>query len=160
MDKLKRFLNGDERDDDSSTGILPDLDTRSLSWKTRITGFIVCFILGLIISLFGVLSLFFHKGLTMYALFYTLGNIISILSTCFLMGPVNQLKKMFNQTRVVATITVFVMMGLTLFAAITKHAGLSLLFMILQWCAMVWYSLSYIPYARDAVKKTFESCIV
>lgn len=23
MDKLKRFLNGDDRDDDSSTGIIP-----------------------------------------------------------------------------------------------------------------------------------------
>lgn len=39
-------------------------------------------------------------------------------STCFLMGPVNQLKKMFAETRIIATILVFVTIGLTLFAAL------------------------------------------
>lgn len=34
------------------------------------------------------------------------------------MGPVNQLKKMFAPTRVIATIIVIVMFGLTLFAAV------------------------------------------
>ncbi|XP_073989151.1 vesicle transport protein SFT2B [Rhodnius prolixus] len=160
MDKLKRFLNGDDRDDDSSTGIIPNLDATSLSWSTRITGFIVCFIIGIILSLFGSLSLFLHKGLSLFAIFYTTGNIVSLLSTCFLMGPVKQLKRMFAPTRVISTVLVIVMIGVTLFAAIyLKNAPLCLLFLILQWLAMVWYSLSYIPYARDAVKKTFESCI-
>lgn len=39
-------------------------------------------------------------------------------STCFLMGPMNQFKKMFASTRIIATILVLVMIGLTLFAAI------------------------------------------
>lgn len=34
------------------------------------------------------------------------------------MGPVNQIKKMFAPTRVIATIMVLVMLGLTLFSAI------------------------------------------
>jgi len=34
------------------------------------------------------------------------------------MGPVNQIKKMFAPTRVIATIVVIVMFGLTLFAAL------------------------------------------
>lgn len=34
------------------------------------------------------------------------------------MGPVNQIKKMFAPTRVIATIVVLVMFGLTLFAAL------------------------------------------
>ncbi|KAL1121996.1 hypothetical protein AAG570_003404, partial [Ranatra chinensis] len=136
-----------------------NLDTASLSWSTRIKGFVICFVLGIIISFFGSLALFLGKGLALFAIFYTLGNVISILSTCFLMGPINQLKKMFNPTRVVATVMVLVMIGLTLFAAIKKNAGLCLLFIILEWLAMTWYSLSYIPYARDVVKKTFEACI-
>ncbi|KAI4456751.1 hypothetical protein MML48_8g00017050 [Holotrichia oblita] len=41
-----------------------------------------------------------------------------------------------------------------------KNAGLALLFIIIQSLAMTWYSLSYIPYARDAVKKTLSACIV
>lgn len=39
-------------------------------------------------------------------------------STCFLMGPVNQIKKMFAPTRVVATVIVVVSFAITLFAAI------------------------------------------
>jgi hypothetical protein len=34
------------------------------------------------------------------------------------MGPVNQIKKMFAPTRVIATVLVIVMFGLTLFAAL------------------------------------------
>lgn len=30
---------------------------------------------------------------------------------------------------------------------------------IIQFLAMTWYSLSYIPYARDAAKKCFASCV-
>lgn len=39
-------------------------------------------------------------------------------STCFLMGPVNQIKKMFAPTRIVATVIVAVSFAITLFAAI------------------------------------------
>lgn len=39
------------------------------------------------------------------------------------------------------------------------NPGLALLFVIIQSLAMTWYSLSYIPYARDAVKKTISTCI-
>lgn len=162
MDKLKKFLSGNEGDDDSSTnGIIPNLESATkLSWSTRIQCFVFCFVLGLIISLLGSLALFLGKGISLFAFFYTLGNIVSMLSTCFLMGPVNQIKKMFASTRIVATIMVFVMICLTLFAALyLKLNGLALLFLILQWLAMTWYSLSYIPYARDLVKKSFDSCI-
>nr|CAD7590853.1 unnamed protein product [Timema genevievae] len=136
------------------------MDATTLSWSTRIKGFIICFVCGILCSLLGSLSMFLGKGMVMFAVFYTLGNIISIGSTCFLMGPFNQVKKMFAPTRVIATILVIVLFGLTLFAAVgLGKAGLTLLFVILQCLAMTWYSLSYIPYARDAVKKTVSSCI-
>lgn len=69
-------------------------------------------------SFLGSFALFLNRGLTVFAIFYTLGNIISLASTCFLMGPVNQIKKMFAPTRIIATIIVLVSIGLTLFAAI------------------------------------------
>jgi len=98
------------------------------------------------------------------------------------MGPFNQFKKMFASTRLIATILVIVSVTLTLVAALyvstfyflfisileiftinfcfqLHNPGLALLFIIIQSLAMTWYSLSYIPYARDAVKKTVESCI-
>lgn len=39
-------------------------------------------------------------------------------STCFLMGPLNQIKKMFASTRVIATVIVIVSFALTLIAAL------------------------------------------
>lgn len=39
-------------------------------------------------------------------------------STCFLMGPVKQLKNMFAATRLIATIIVLASLGMTLFSAI------------------------------------------
>ncbi|XP_051160338.1 vesicle transport protein SFT2A isoform X1 [Leptopilina boulardi] len=166
MDKLRRVLNGNENCDEES-GIIPQgdedfvvMDASTLSWSTRIKGFAICFVIGILCSFLGSFALFLNKGFSVFAVFYTLGNIISLVSTCFLMGPVNQLKKMFASTRIIATILVFVCLAMTLVAAIGLHKpGLALLFIILQSLSLTWYSLSYIPYARDAVKKTVESCI-
>lgn len=79
-------------------------------------------------------------------------------STLFLMGPWKQLKKMFNETRVFATIGVILFMVLTLVCAFNKKRGLAVLFCICQFLSMTWYSLSYIPFARDAAKKAVSSC--
>ncbi|KAF5289726.1 hypothetical protein FQA39_LY03643 [Lamprigera yunnana] len=160
MDKLRKVLRGDEAPDEES-GIMSQFsDNVTLSWSTRIKGFLICFIIGILLSLLGSFALFLSGGLTMFAVFYTLGNILSILSTCFLMGPINQIKKMFASTRVIATVIVVISFILTLVSAIyLKKAALALIFIIIQSLAMTWYSLSYIPYARDAVKKTFSACI-
>ncbi|XP_014230110.1 vesicle transport protein SFT2B isoform X1 [Trichogramma pretiosum] len=160
MDKLKSFFNGEEDTVEEQNGIMSQVsDTMKLSKTTRIKGFIICFVVGILLSVLGSFALFL-KGLTTYGVLYTLGNIISLASTCFLMGPVNQLKKMFASTRIIATIIVFVSFGLTLYAALGLHNPiLALVFILIQSFAMLWYSLSYIPYARDAVKKTVEAII-
>lgn len=109
----------------------------------------------LTLSLFSILLAIPGKGLVLFALFYTLGNIASMGSTLFLMGPWKQLKKMFNETRYIATIATILFMILTLLSGLLwKKFALTILMCIFQFLAMTWYSLSYIPYARDAVKKT------
>lgn len=161
MDKLRRALSGDENyDEDSSTGIFNNLDSSvTLSWSTRLKAFAACFVLGMVFTFCGTFALFM-SNITKFAVFYTIGNIISLASTCFLMGPFNQLKKMFASTRIIATILVFVMLGLTLFSSFyLKKAALSLIFIVLQFLALTWYSLSYVPFARDAVKKAVTSCV-
>lgn len=136
------------------------MDSSTLSWSTRIQGFVICFVLGFVFSIIGSILLALPKGLMLFALFYTLGNVMSMSSTCFLMGPWKQLKKMFNETRLFATIGVFAFMLLTLLSALWwKKRVLAILFCICQFLAMTWYSLSYIPYARDAAKKMMSSCI-
>lgn len=60
------------------------LDSTSLSWETRIKGFIICFVIGVLCSFLGTLFLFLHKGMALFAVFYTLGNVVSILRWAFI----------------------------------------------------------------------------
>ncbi|XP_062451711.1 vesicle transport protein SFT2B isoform X2 [Rhea pennata] len=130
MDKLKRVLRGQDAEEPSGLA-----EGSCLLWIPK-------------------------KGLILFAVFYTLGNIASLGSTAFLMGPMKQLKKMFEPTRLIATVVMLLCLLLTLCSAFWWHnAGLALLFCILQFFALAWYSISFIPFARDAVKKCFSVCL-
>ncbi|XP_043928023.1 vesicle transport protein SFT2B [Protopterus annectens] len=160
MDKLKKVLNGQDGGDDRNV-LEEAVDASSLSWGTRVKGFIACFAIGVLCSILGVCLLWVPRsGIALFAIFYTLGNLTSVASTLFLMGPMKQLKRMFEPTRLIATIVMLLCLGLTLCAAFWwKNKGLALIFCILQFLAMTWYSLSFIPFARDAVKKCFSVCL-
>ncbi|XP_033114367.1 vesicle transport protein SFT2B-like isoform X1 [Anneissia japonica] len=161
MDKLKRVLRGEEEDDEQDI-ITKVYDGSTLSWSTRLKGFIACFVIGCTLSILSTVMLVLpsSSSLRLFAMFYTLGNLAAFGSTFFLMGPVRQLKNMFKPTRLVATILVFLLLGLTLCAALWwENAALAIIFCIGQFLALTWYSLSYIPYARDAVTKCFTSCL-
>ncbi|KAJ7396767.1 hypothetical protein BTVI_142003 [Pitangus sulphuratus] len=147
MDKLKRVLSG--RDAEEPSGLAEVIDSTSLGWGTRVKGFVACFAIGCLCSLLGSCLLWIpKKGLILFAVFYTLGNIASIGSTLFLMGPMKQLKRMFEPTRLIATVVMLASNTLQInYSGKWHKAGLALLFCILQFFAMAWYSISFIPYA-------------
>uniref|UniRef100_A0A3B3CXD8 Vesicle transport protein n=1 Tax=Oryzias melastigma TaxID=30732 RepID=A0A3B3CXD8_ORYME len=124
------------------------LDSSTLSYSTRVKWFVICFAGGILCSILGSALLFLPNGIKLFAVFYTIGNISALASTCFLMGPLKQLKRMFEKTRLIATI-----------AMLWHKKGLAIVFCILQFLAMTWYSISYIPFARDAVIKCFTTCV-
>ena len=79
-------------------------------------------------------------------------------STGFLVGPIKQCKNMFDSTRIIATGVYLGLMVLTLVLAFTlgrPAAGACLVCVCLQWIALMWYSLSYVPYARAGVNQCF-----
>eukprot|EP00630_Chrysocystis_fragilis_P001745 CAMPEP_0197401940 /NCGR_PEP_ID=MMETSP1165-20131217/19310_1 /TAXON_ID=284809 /ORGANISM="Chrysocystis fragilis, Strain CCMP3189" /LENGTH=184 /DNA_ID=CAMNT_0042928069 /DNA_START=152 /DNA_END=706 /DNA_ORIENTATION=- len=132
-----------------------------MSYKQRLIGFALCFGLGVLIefgSFFRLVELV--KGNPKpFAVCYTVGNIISICASFFLSGPWNQAKKMFAKTRVVATIVYVSTIVLTLFCALYEgdipgRAAIIILLIIVQMCALLWYMLSFIPYARELVSDT------
>jgi hypothetical protein len=59
-----------------------------------------------------------------FALLYSIGNIVALLSTCFLFGPCNQIKKMFDAVRIWATLIYLAAIGLTLFCAFKVQEAL------------------------------------
>ncbi|CAG2103673.1 unnamed protein product [Medioppia subpectinata] len=153
MDKLRRVLSGDESvgsgGDVNEQGFAAQIwSATSLNWSTRIQGFAVCFVLGFIFSMLGIVLIALPKGLLLFAMFYTIGNLTSTASTMFLMGPLRQIKKMFNETRVLATLGVFLFMILTLVSALWwKRALLAVIFSILPFLAFTWYAfISYIVF--------------
>ncbi|XP_077390335.1 SFT2 domain containing 2a isoform X2 [Festucalex cinctus] len=109
----------------------------------------------------GVCLLFLPRiGLILFIVFYTFGNICALGSTMFLMGPMKQLKRMCDKTRALATAIMITCLVLTLCAAFWwKNFGLALLFVILQVLSFTWYSLSYIPFVRDAILRLVAMCM-
>jgi hypothetical protein len=91
---------------------------------------------------------------------YTLGAVLSICSTMFLMGPWEQLKKMFHPSRLTATIVYLVSLVLTLYCAVGLHnAILTLLCLVVQLCAFVWYTLTYIPFGTRMLSMCCDSAL-
>ncbi|CAI5770407.1 transport SFT2A [Podarcis lilfordi] len=107
MEKLRRVLSGQDDEEQGLTSQV--LDSSTLSFSTRVKWFAICFASGIVCSILGTAMLWLPgAGTKLFAVFYTLGNIAALASTCFLMGPVKQLKKMFEPTRLIVTIVMLV----------------------------------------------------
>ena len=82
------------------------------------------------------------------------GTPTRILSSCWL-----------AKKRRLATVVYFTMMLATLLVAVLSgvppgaRLPLVVLCMVLQVLAMIWYSLSYIPFGRDLAKKCCKKCV-
>ncbi|CAI5735982.1 unnamed protein product [Peronospora destructor] len=128
----------------------------SLSKKQRLTGFMSCFILGFFVSIGStvVLMVGSDNG-TKFGITYSLGSIISLCSSGFLVGPKQQVKLMFKPVRCIATILYLVMIVVVLTVAIAApQLGLVVLLLVLiQSTAAVWYSASYILHGRTILAR-------
>ncbi|KAB0354528.1 hypothetical protein FD755_023066 [Muntiacus reevesi] len=143
MEKLPQVLSGHDKEEQGLT--LPVLDALSLSFNTKLKWFALGFISGIFCNLGnGLLCL--PGGIKLFAV------------TCFLMGPVKQLKKMFETMRFFVTIMLLCFV-LILCAALGWHEKGLAVFCRLQFLSITWYSLSYIPCARDAVIKCCSSLL-
>jgi len=124
-----------------------------LSRTQRLYGFIGCLAVGFLLSLLGSIVLFLGQ-LGIFAILYVLGTIVSLVGTGFLIGFFKQLKLMFKPVRVIATVVFLASIGLVFVGAfVLRNDILCLIFVIIEFLAYTWYTLSYIPYARAAVTK-------
>lgn len=77
----------------------------------------------------------------------------------FLFGPWRQMKNMFAGKRIIATLVYLITLIATLVVAIVvKSVPLVIVMIIIQFIALVWYTLSYIPYARNLVCNAITGC--
>ncbi|XP_055827536.1 uncharacterized protein LOC129895795 isoform X1 [Solanum dulcamara] len=121
----------------------------SLSPLQRVYGFAACLLAGLICMFLSMIV--FIKPIK-FALLFTFGNMLAIGSTAFLVGPMQQLSMMMDPVRFYATSIYVGCVVLALICALLIHSKiLTLLAIICEICALIWYSLSYIPFARRMV---------
>lgn len=130
-------------------------DLLELSWETRILCFVACFLLGSICSFISstyVPLIAFQPA--HFALFFSAGNVLSLCSSGFLIGPKVQFKAMFHPVRRGSTAVYLGSIVVTLYAALSlRSTFLTLLGIFIQTLAYLYYSLSYIPYGRAAFHK-------
>ena len=123
-----------------------------LSFKERLTGFGVCLLFGFLITLssFGSFAQLLAGRPLRFAVLYSLGNITSLCSTLFLVGPKRQYQNMNHSSRRVSAGIYLSCLLLTLVTVFTvpELTGLVITLVVLQWGSLFWYSLSYIPYGR------------
>lgn len=122
-----------------------------LSTKQRVIGFLCCFLLG---GFFSMVSTMYVPVMAIapskFAIPYTIGNLMSIGSTGFLVGPCRQIKSMFEAKRRAASLLYLLsMVGTLVFALYFQWEIPTIACVALQFCSFFWYASSYIPYGQE-----------
>ena len=135
----------------------PDSLFPSLTLKQRIYGWFTSYLIGCLITLasFGSFRNMIHGRSMKFAVLYTIGNLLSLFSTMFLVGPKKQWEMMVDLKRRLTSCVYLGSMIVTLILAIDypEHKLGILVSVIVQWMALFWYSLSFIPYGRTVVMR-------
>uniref|UniRef100_K3WAZ6 Vesicle transport protein n=1 Tax=Globisporangium ultimum (strain ATCC 200006 / CBS 805.95 / DAOM BR144) TaxID=431595 RepID=K3WAZ6_GLOUD len=138
-------------------GLLDEITEEcKLTKRQRLYGAVGCYAFGALCGFMSTLMMWGGpKHVKQFAFFYTVGNLCSIGSSLFLVGPKRQLKVMCMPIRRVACCIWIGAMICTFIIAFgfPKAGPLVMLFVIVQYCAMLWYGASFIPYGRAILKK-------
>ena len=151
FDKLQTRLGWDQDLEEPANQTLLEQfnEATTLTRTQRFLGFAVCFAVGMLLSLLA--PAFILRPIKL-ATTLTLGNTLSIGSMMFLVGPTKQCATMCDAQRWVATTVYLSSLALTLVVAFYFHSRLlCIACIVVQYLALAWYSLSYIPYGRSFV---------
>ena len=130
-----------------------------LSYNQRLTGYVLCMSVGFLLTIGSLVRLkaLLHGDPAPFVIYFTFGNLCAIASCFFLSGPKSHCKKMVDPTRRIATafylITIFFTFFVVFYDKIPDdgRVGIIILCVFVQWIAMLWYTISFIPFARDWV---------
>ncbi|XP_074555858.1 uncharacterized protein LOC141811712 isoform X1 [Curcuma longa] len=153
---IQRSLLGDDREqEDDLLGEFGD-GSCSLSPLQRLYGFAASLVIGFAFMLLSLVV--FYKPIK-FALLFTFGNLFAVGSTAFLIGPVQQARMMLDPVRVYVTIIYVGSVVVALVCALWIHSKLlTVIAIVSEICALLWYSLSYVPFARRMVSELLISC--
>lgn len=140
------------RDEEASDSCFP-----KLSLTERLVAFSACVCIGIVLDImswFSIVKIIAGKPET-FAICFSLGVLISMAGSGFLIGFKRQCRMMFKPSRFLTTVIFLAALAMTLISALVlKSKGLTLLFMIIEIIAYIWYVFSYLPFAQRIVIKT------
>ncbi|KYQ88985.1 hypothetical protein DLAC_10199 [Tieghemostelium lacteum] len=155
MDSIKSLLGEKPQEE---KGLWDDINNQcSLTFTQRIIGFCICAGLGV---LFAFLAFIFILSPSSFAFLYTVGNILMLVATGFVVGPMKQIKSMVQPTRLICAIVFVLSMILTLVGVFYGWSFIIIIFLIIfQICALLYYIFSYIPYGRQCLQGVCGSVV-
>ncbi|KAJ1657650.1 hypothetical protein IWQ61_002988 [Dispira simplex] len=117
MPKITQQIQPDDLNLAAEDNSSPLSDYFSLTRTQRLYAFGICAVIGLVLCALSLMMLGLIN-LAGFAIFYSLGNVVAILGTMFLVGPMRQLKMAFEPVRIIATIVFIITLVLTFIAAL------------------------------------------
>ena len=133
MDKIKNFLPPVEK--------CPDL-----SFTMRLISYLICLIVGFILTIVSIDKLCFHPVAyyRSFALWYTLSNVVWLISTFILVGPKNHYIKLISDELSTKFIVLIcsIILGL-LFGFLTSSKFINIVLSIVQFCSIIVLTYSY-----------------
>jgi hypothetical protein len=131
-----------------------------MTYGQRFSAFLVCFAVGTVLSLVSTMnvpSIVINPA--KFAIPFTMGNIVSLLSMSFLTGLRRQCSSLFHPDRALTTTVFMLSMGGTIVSSFLLHsAWLTFSFVIIQYASYIWYCASYVPYGRQALLGCVKKC--
>ncbi|CCF53066.1 hypothetical protein NDA18_003128 [Ustilago nuda] len=124
-----------------------------LTRQQRMIGFVACTLGGFVLSILGTVLLV-TGSISVFVVLYTVGVLVALTGTGFLIGFMKQFQQMFKPVRIAFTlvmIVAFIMVWVSVFAI--DSTILAVIFVIVLYVAFLLYSLSYIPFVIDFIKR-------
>ncbi|CAF4790309.1 unnamed protein product [Rotaria sp. Silwood1] len=126
----------------------------SLTRKQRILGFMMCIAMGLLCMALATLYIpVIILKARKFAVLFSFGSLFFLSSFSMLWGPVNHFKHLTNIDRLPFSITyVITLIGTIYYSVWIRSYFFTIIFVLLQLGALVWYIVSYIPGGTHGLK--------
>ena len=134
MERLKLYLPSEEK-------------CPIISFTMKLFSYLVCLILGFFMTVMSLNELCFHKDAyyRSFALWYTLSNLVWLISTFILIGPKEHYKRMLSDDLYTKSFVLICFMILSLFFGfVTSSKGVNIFLSLLQFCSILFFNYSYL----------------
>ena len=119
----------------------------NISFQMKLLSFLICLVLGFTLSVFAIFQLSYPKAhYRTFSLWYSLNNIIFLISTFILIGPKENYVKLLSEELYTKSVILSGSILLAfLFGLLTTSKIVNLFFDLVQFCSFIVFIFYYIP---------------